>query len=213
MSCHRAPWRSPRSSSTCSRRSRERGADEAAEAVLAGARAEVQPLSAGNQEPAIVREAARKLKLLLPQVAAVLGPRQTEYASAIDSLASIRLPEETRTAVAQWIDSHLPTFIYFDDYGRLETRINLQTFLAQRTASPVEPRVRTQMALFEWTHLNPEELQRLGLPIQLNETQEQVQRRKDERVQPDGVGLVQPHRGVDGLVGPAPAHVEHRGRR
>ncbi len=157
------------------------GPDEAAETILAQARTEVQPLSAGIQDAAAVRDSARKLKLLLPQVAAVLGDLQPQYLAAIESLASIRLPEETRVAVEQWTEAHLPTFIYFDDYGRLETRINLRTFLAHRGATPVEPRVRTQMALFEWTHLDPEELQRLGLPIQPNETQDQVQRRKDER--------------------------------
>jgi predicted ATP-dependent endonuclease of OLD family len=155
--------------------------EDSVEVLLDQARREVLPLSMGNQDAAVVRDAARKLKLVLPQIAVVLGERQSKFVAAVEALSAIRLPQETRALVEQWIEAHLPTFIYFDDYGRLETRINLQTFLAQRSATPVEPRVRTQMALFEWTHLNPEELQRLGLPIQPNETQEQVQRRKDER--------------------------------
>jgi len=40
---------------------------------------------------------------------------------------------------------------------------------------------RTQLALFEWAHLDAAELQRLGLPRQTNEAQELVERRKDER--------------------------------
>jgi hypothetical protein len=67
------------------------GPDEAVEAVLVQARAEVRPLSEGSQDASAVRDAARKLKLLLPQVATVLGDRQAEFVAAIDSLASIRL--------------------------------------------------------------------------------------------------------------------------
>jgi hypothetical protein len=141
----------------------------------------VRALSGGESDAASVREAARSLKLALPQLSTILGDRQQAFLSAIEPLTTARLPDETRAAVESWIASHLPTFIYFEDYGRLETRINLSTFLANRNANPVEPRVRTQMALFEWTKLDAQELHRLGLPLQGNETLEQVQRRKDER--------------------------------
>lgn len=141
----------------------------------------VAPLCQGTQDHAVAREAARKLKLLLPQLGALLGDQQSDFLAAVDALASLRLPAEIRAAVEQWVGGRLPTFIYFEDYGRLDTRINLTNFLASRTAGPTEGKVRTQMALFEWTALEAAELQRLGQPQQANEPIEQVQRRKDER--------------------------------
>lgn len=155
--------------------------DESLRPVTTQALEAVKPLCEGSQDVGLVRDAARKLKLLLPQLAGLFGDHGQNYAGAVETLAAMRLPDEVRAATEQWIAAHLPTFIYFDDYGRLETRINLTAFLGHRTATPVEPRVRTQMALFEWTQLDPAELQRLGLPQQGNETLEQVQRRKDER--------------------------------
>jgi hypothetical protein len=57
--------------------------------------------------------------------------------------------------------------------------------IAQQANPPKDPEDqmlhRTQLALFEWAHLDPAELQRLGVPRQQNEPQEVVDRRKDER--------------------------------
>jgi hypothetical protein len=156
-------------------------AEDALKDLVRQAREAIVPLARGEQNAEVVRDAARQLKLLLPQVATVIGDRQAEFTAAVDTLASMRLPSETRAAVEQWVAAHLPMFIYFEDYGRLETRINLSAFIGHSKANPIEPRVRTQMALFEWTKLNPEELQRLGVPQQANETLDKVQRRKDER--------------------------------
>lgn len=91
--------------------------------------------------------------------------------------------------VEDWIAKRLPVFIYFEDYGRLKTRINLTEFLAKREQykngtlkdSEEQMLLRTQMALFEWANLDAAELQKLGLPKQTGETQETVDRRKAER--------------------------------
>lgn len=154
--------------------------DEAVQALLPQARTAVKSVLASS-DPGTLRENAKGLKALLPQLAPVLKERQQGFLTGLDQLTTLRLPLETRAAVEKWISDHLPTFIYFEDYGRLETRINLPVYVAQSKADPIEPRVRTQMALFEWTKLDPSELHRLGRPKQDNETPEQVQRRKDER--------------------------------
>jgi len=93
---------------------------------------------------------------------------------------------ELEEEIKKWLLERLPVFIYFEDYGRLRTRINLQTYLAHKAnpqSLPSDERAlfRTQTALFEWTKLEPAELHSLGVPKQANETQEQVERRKAER--------------------------------
>jgi len=85
------------------------------------------------------------------------------------------------TALAhKWVKENLPIFIYFDTYGQLETRINLPVFLS-RHKKATDEKVRTQAALFELSHLDPAEIQQLGLPKQGEETDEQIQRRKEKR--------------------------------
>ena len=79
----------------------------------------------------------------------------------------------------RWARENIPIFIYFDDYGQLETRIHLPTYL--RNAANPNPRARTQAALFEWSHLDPQEILDLGLPRKNGETDEQVHRRQEKR--------------------------------
>lgn len=79
----------------------------------------------------------------------------------------------------EWVTKNLPVFIYFDNYGQLETRINLPLFISRR-GNP-DPKIRTQQALFEWSGLDPQEILNLGKPKQDGETDEQVQRRKETR--------------------------------
>jgi hypothetical protein len=60
----------------------------------------------------------------------------------------------------EWVQNNLPTFIYFDDYGQLETRVHLPTYL--RLKGTDDPKARTQTALFEWSYLDPIEILELG---------------------------------------------------
>lgn len=80
----------------------------------------------------------------------------------------------------RWIIENMPAFIYFDDYGQLETRIHLPAYLKRKGSNP-DQKTRTQTALFEHSGLDPKEILDLGQPKQGNETDEQVQRRKDKR--------------------------------
>lgn len=79
----------------------------------------------------------------------------------------------------EWAEDNLPIFIYFDDYGQLETRIHLPMYL-KRKDTP-DPKTRTQTALFEWSGIDPQEILTLGLPRQNGETDEQVHRRHEKR--------------------------------
>lgn len=79
----------------------------------------------------------------------------------------------------EWAELNLPSFIYFDQYGQLRTRIHLPSYIAQR-ANP-DPSTRTQTALFEWSGLDPVELQHLGRPRGADETEDDMHRRLEER--------------------------------
>jgi len=78
-----------------------------------------------------------------------------------------------------WVTTNMPSFIYFEDYGQLKTRINLPTYLS-RVANP-DGATRTQIALFEKSGLDPQEILQLGKPKADPEKDEVVQRRKDTR--------------------------------
>ena len=57
--------------------------------------------------------------------------------------------------------------------------IHLPSFLARQ--SKPDPKIRVQSALFEWTGLDPAEILALGRPRGEDETEQQVQRRLEER--------------------------------
>jgi len=92
---------------------------------------------------------------------------------------------DLKTKAEEWLVARLPIFIYFEDYGRLKTRIHLPDFITKQQTPPKDPEEqmlhRTQVALFEWAHLDAAELRNLGLPKQTNEEQGVVDRRKAER--------------------------------
>jgi len=118
-----------------------------------------------------------------------LGALHKTAATALSGFAAHSQTSDLKVKVDKWLEGRLPIFIYFEDYGRLKTRMNLTDFIAKQQQhaqnalrdSEEQMLIRTQIALFEWAKLDPAELQRLGLPKQQNETQEAVNRRKDER--------------------------------
>lgn len=116
--------------------------------------------------------------------ASKLGELGKGAISELNSFSSQSVPDLLEKARA-WLLSHLPIFIYFEDYGRLKTRIHLPDFIAKQQTAPKDAEEqmlhRTQVALFEWASLNAQELRDLGLPRQPNEAQESVDRRKAER--------------------------------
>jgi hypothetical protein len=108
--------------------------------------------------------------------------RQNEAAAeraALETLLAKAKEGDPTLRARAWAEENLPTFIYYDDYGRLETLIHLPSFLA-RHGRP-DARTRAQSALFEWTGLDPQEILTLGRPRAEDETEQQVQRRLEER--------------------------------
>jgi len=135
--------------------------------------------------PAAVIEEALKALRALP--APGIGKLGSDAIAALEHfLTHNKVPKaEVESRVKKWTLDHLPAFIYFEDYGRLRTRIHLSEFISKVQTPPPSPEdrslLRTQIALFDWTKLDANELLRLGQPRQQNEGQEMVERRKAER--------------------------------
>jgi predicted ATPase len=102
----------------------------------------------------------------------------TERERLSETVARARQGDPLVTARA-WVEENLPTFIYFENYGQLETRIYLPSYVEQAAAS--DPRIRTQTALFEWSRLDPTEILALGLPAGTDESPASVHRRQEKR--------------------------------
>jgi predicted ATPase len=79
----------------------------------------------------------------------------------------------------KWADRNLPTFIYFDDYSKLDSRIHLPTYLEEDES--VDPKRRTQAALFARSGIDPQQIFHLGRPKPASESEDSYHRRIEER--------------------------------
>ena len=68
------------------------------------------------------------------------------------------LPERLNKA----IESELPVFIYFENYGILDSAVYLPRFVEDLEAHPDEPRTRTINAMFKHVGLTAKEIEELG---------------------------------------------------
>lgn len=103
-----------------------------------------------------------------------------EKAKVAALLSAAQAGDPLRPAIA-WVEQMMPVFIYFDDYGQLETRIFLPAYLQRVASQPANAKTRTQRALFKRSGIDPQEIVTLGRARDQNETDESVQRRKDKR--------------------------------
>lgn len=160
-----------------------------AEPQLAAARQALEELSAAGDPDkpateiptATIEKATNALRAVSKDK---LGNVGTGTVDALPAFASHSQPDLEKKA-KDWLAARLPIFIYFEDYGRLKTRIHLPDFIAKQQTPPKDPEEqmlhRTQVALFEWANIDAAELRTLGAPKQPNEIQDAVDRRKSER--------------------------------
>lgn len=110
-------------------------------------------------------------------------PARSDTATAdrerFDELLALAGEGDPSAKARKWVIENMPAFIYFDNYGQLETRIHLPAYIGRRNSQ--DEKTRTQTALFERSNLDPEEIRHLGRQREGNEQEEQVQRRKDKR--------------------------------
>jgi hypothetical protein len=103
----------------------------------------------------------------------------SEERAALAALSQRSNQEQPLEKARKWAEQNLPAFIYFDQYGQLRTLIHLPSYKSRKNKSEAE--IRTQSALFEWSGLDPDEILQLGRKRDEGETDDQVQRRLEER--------------------------------
>lgn len=83
----------------------------------------------------------------------------------IPTLDSINEQVQRKSSGDVWneaILSSLPVFIYFEDYGILDSAVYLPEFVQKNKGDKHNPRVRTIAAMFKHVNLTGEEIQQLG---------------------------------------------------
>lgn len=75
-----------------------------------------------------------------------------------DDAKRVPLPQQLDEAV----EAELPVFIYFENYGILDSAVYLPRFLGDLASGPQEPRVRTINAMFKHVDLSAQEISDLG---------------------------------------------------
>ncbi|MCY4259334.1 MAG: AAA family ATPase, partial [Rhodobacteraceae bacterium] len=122
-----------------------------------------------------------------PQTASMVEAFQAELAPVLDSAKGGPVLER----IDELVKSKLPVFIYFENYGVLDSAIWLPRFLEDLARDETDARVRTISAMFGHVGLDPKEIADLGAEEaqstrqQGNQPSDDVivgdQRRKEER--------------------------------
>jgi predicted ATP-dependent endonuclease of OLD family len=89
-----------------------------------------------------------------PEVANILTPFQSILAGLIKQAAAPRIDEQIEAVLR----SHIPVFIYFDNYGILDSAVYLPRFLEDMKIDPENPRIRTINAMFKHVNLTAQEI-------------------------------------------------------
>ena len=145
--------------------------EEAAARIKATVTKAVADLSA--KENFLLGELAA-LTALLPAVDGVaktssIGPRYAQLQADIEAFRgelSAALPNEVKEA-RQLALKHIPSFVYYTNYGNLDSEIYLPHVIDNMSREDLGPKeqakVRTLKVLFEFVGLKPEEILELGL--------------------------------------------------
>ena len=67
-----------------------------------------------------------------------------------------------RKRIDEAITAALPVFIYFENYGVIDSTVYLPRFIQDHSQNPKEPRIRTINAMFKQVNLTAEDIQNLG---------------------------------------------------
>ena len=83
----------------------------------------------------------------------------------LEKVEELRGRANTKTVLEQLneaIEDELPVFIYFEDYGILDSAVYLPRFLEDLSTDPEDPRIRTIDAMFKHVQLTAAEVADLG---------------------------------------------------
>lgn len=80
----------------------------------------------------------------------------------VDSLLSRAEETSISEQLNEAVESELPVFIYFENYGILDSAVYLSRFLEDLSSEPLNSRVRTINAMFKHVNLTADEIANLG---------------------------------------------------
>ena len=140
-------------------------------------------------------EGAKQLGALRSEAEEKSSPQTADMVEALQDQIGPVLEAATRGSVLDRIDGlvegKLPVFIYFENYGVLDSAIWLPRFLEDLTRDKTDARVRTIRAMFRHVGLDPKEIAALGAEEAENARRQgnqpsadviaEDQRRKEER--------------------------------
>lgn len=94
------------------------------------------------------------------------GPTSANLVEGLQGTVQELLSRANTTPIRDQVDkaikSALPVFIYFENYGTLDSAVYLPRFIQDLREKPEEPRIRTINAMFKHVKLTAEEITRLG---------------------------------------------------
>jgi hypothetical protein len=85
-----------------------------------------------------------------------------EFVANVKALLTRAQSPSKEDAVFKALSDKLPVFIYFEDYGVLDSAIYLPEFIEHKKRSPHDPKVRTISAMFRHVNLSAEDISTLG---------------------------------------------------
>lgn len=132
--------------------------------LLAGATALLE--SAGKHSALHNPEGAKLLTQARDQINGMSSPLSAavveEFVTAAKALLARAQAPSKEEAVFKALSEKLPVFIYFEDYGVLDSAIYLPEFLERKKRTPHDAKVRTISAMFRHVNLTPEDISALG---------------------------------------------------
>jgi len=111
-------------------------------------------------------EGKKLLAAIRKEVEAKSKPATASIVEVLQSVLNPLLEESGKPAardrIGELVETHLPVFVYFENYGILDSAIYLPRFLEDLKRDPENPRTRTVNAMFRHVGLTAQEVAELG---------------------------------------------------
>lgn len=122
--------------------------------------------SAGQLEDLRSNEGIELLRQVRSESNSYARPESAELVESLQSIVDDLLDRAGIAPIPQRLDeaieNNLPVFIYFENYGILDSAVYLPRFLEDAATEPEAPRVRTINAMFKHVKLSAQEISDLG---------------------------------------------------
>ncbi len=139
------------------------GVEEAKGALLAWIATKTEGIPAGTLR---TPEGRAFLTSLVGEVEKHAKPETAEYIEsfleAVQPLVAEAAKPPVSAQIAELCRTQMPVFIYFENYGILDSAIHLSRHIEDAARAPDDPRVRTISAMFKHVKLSAKELAELG---------------------------------------------------